>query len=233
MNKFLYQLSRPIISLYARGLLKLNVFQHAPLPEGPKILVANHPTTSDPFFVALMAKQPAHILIRANIFQVPLFGAYLRQLEHIPVVPGQGHKAFESAQQTLEAGCALILFPEGRLSPRRGGFRQPRTGAARLALSTGAPIIPIGIHLLREGIQYIKGKIGDELTVSRWPLCGPYTMTIGKAMYFEGDVEDHELVRTLSTHMMDCIIQLARQSQSTMQTASGALKAPTWNPSGF
>jgi len=57
--------------------------------------------------------------------------------------------ALDAARQLLEAGGSVALVPEGRLSPRRGGFRAPRTGAARLAILTGVPIVPIGIHLLR------------------------------------------------------------------------------------
>ena len=212
-DKLLYSISRPIIGLYAQAVLRLKVFWHAPLPNGPKILVANHPTTSDPFFVALAAREPANILIADHIFKIPVFGTYLRQLGHIPVIEGRGQVAFERAKHLLNSGKTVILFPEGELSPEAGGLHQPRTGAARLALSTGAPIIPVGIHLLQEKVRHIKSKIDGEPTITRWPFRGPYTMTIGDAVQFEGDVENRDRVRSVSAQIMEHIQNLVSQSQ--------------------
>lgn len=222
LSQFLYWVSRPVIGLYAQAMLRLKVFRQAPLPEGPKILVANHPTTSDPFFVALAARQPANILITEKAFQVPVFGAYLRRLGHIPVIPGQGRPAFERAQQALEAGRTVIMFPEGHLSLEDGSLRPPRTGAARLALLTGAPIIPIGIHLLQEKVKLITSIIEGETVLIRWPLGGPYAMTIGAALHFSGDAENRETVQTVGHQVMARIEQLMQQARERMTPLAAA-----------
>lgn len=220
LNERLYWVYRPIIGLYARALLRWKVTHQAPLPEGPKILVANHPTTSDPFFVALAARQPADILIIETAFRAPVFGAFLRRLGHIPVTPGQGRSAFERARQALEAGRAVIMFPEGRMSPEDGGFWPPRSGAARLALLTGAPIIPIGIHLLRERVKLFTGVIKGEPVIVRWPFRGPYMLTIGEALHFTGDAADHDTVSAIGRQIMAHIERLVAQARERWETLS-------------
>lgn len=212
----LYWVSHPMVSLYAQLMLKWKVARHGPLPEGRKIIVANHPSTSDPFFVALAAQEPATILITEKAFNVPLFGTYLRRSGHIPVIPGQGREAFERAKALLEADRTLILFPEGTLSPYEGGLARPHTGAARLALLTDAPVIPVGIHLFWKRLRHIHGKIGGKWTESRWPLRGPYAMTIGQPLYFNGDVDDRGVVVEIAERIMDNIAHLMQQSQGML-----------------
>jgi 1-acyl-sn-glycerol-3-phosphate acyltransferase len=156
-------------------MLKLDVLWYAPLPAGPKLIVANHPSISDPFYLALLSLQPIKILIIDNPFSVPLFGAYLRRSGHVPVVPGNGQTAFAKARQLLEAGHSVALFPEGWVSPPEGGFNPPRTGAARLALLTGVPVVPVGIYLPRERNHVVSATINGKRTVGHWYLRGPYS----------------------------------------------------------
>ena len=87
-----------------------------------------------------------------------VLGRYLRAAGHIPVITGNGRAAFEEAKRLLGAGQTVTIFPEGSISPLEGGFYPARTGVARLALSTGAPVIPVGIHLDRERIQHWVGQ---------------------------------------------------------------------------
>ncbi len=212
----MYRLSKPVIRLYGR-LLKLDVQRHAPLAEGAKIIVANHPSTSDPFLIALVTGEPARILIIDHAFRVPVFGAYLRGMHHIPVTPGAGHAAFETATCHLQDGGTLIIFPEGGLSPLGGGFRDPHTGAARLALITGTPIIPMGISLSPESLWHTERKYGGKLAASRWALHGPYGVTVGQPVYLDGDVEDRAYVSQASRRVMQHIIELAEESQQRLE----------------
>jgi 1-acyl-sn-glycerol-3-phosphate acyltransferase len=198
-------------------MLNLDVFWHAPLPDGPTIIVANHPSFTDPFFVAMLSSKPVSILIIASAFLVPLFGLYLRRSGHIPVSPGKGKEAFEKARQVLDEGQSIVMFPEGDASPREGGFRRPRTGAARLALLTGASVVPIGIHLHRDRLRTISSEIGGQRKIGYWYLWGPYHMTVGEAMCFEGDVQDREHVVSVSERIMQRIVSLAQQSAERMK----------------
>lgn len=215
--KLLHGLARLLVMAYTGVMLDLDVLWQSPLPDGPHIIVANHPSFTDPFFVAMLSSKPVSILIIASAFLVPVFGFFLRRAGHIPVTPGRGRDAFEQARRALEKGRSVLIFPEGDASPREGGFRPPRTGAARLALLTGAPVVPVGIHLARERLRTIESRITGASTVGYWYLRGPYHMTVGEPMHFVGDVEDRERVVSASERIMQCIIALTRESERRMK----------------
>ncbi len=222
-KKLLYWISKPVISTYANTMLKMDVQMHQQIPDGPKIIAANHPSTSDPFFVAAMLRQQAFILIKGLLFKVPIFGEYLHRSGHIPVAVGKGQMAVETAVDYLKAGHNVIIFPEGSLSPQEGGFHPSRTGVARLALLSGAPVIPVGIHLLRSRIHPIRSTIEGEIEYGRWYLSGPYNLTIGRPLQFTGDVEDRIRVRAVAVQVMSQIIALARESEMRLNQNPGKL----------
>ncbi len=217
MQGLLYWLSRPIVLLYARLMLNMDIFWHAPLPSGPQLIVANHPSFTDPFFVSLVSSQPVKILIIVTAFLVPLFGRYLRWSGHVPVDPNKGQEAFEKAKRLLEEGRSVLIFPEGDASPRQGGFRKPRSGVARLALLTGAPVVPVGIHLPRERLRTINWTIDGKPSVGYWYLRGPYNMTVGQALRFEGDPQNRAYVLSVSEKIMQQIVSLAGESEQRMR----------------
>lgn len=212
MEKFLQWFGRSVIGVGAEMLFEMDTVRRGPLPEGPKIFAPNHPSTTDPFLLLTLASEPIRILIDERLFKVPVFGAYLHGMGHIPVVPGNGRAALEEGLRRLRAGQSIAIFPEGAISPLQGGFHAPRTGAARLALMTGAPVIPIGIHLDRERIRLITTMIEDEPAVGTWYLGGPFAMTVGGPMVFRGDVENRERVRAVSEQILQRIIRLAQES---------------------
>jgi 1-acyl-sn-glycerol-3-phosphate acyltransferase len=213
VQKLLHLASMTVVRLYVWLMLRLDVSWQAPFPAGPKLIVANHPSTTDPFYLALLSPQPISLLILESLFLIPIFGVYLRWSGHIPVVPGKGRTAFDAARWLLSRGRSVALFPEGDLSPQEGGFLPPRTGAARLALLAGAPIIPIGIYVPREQSRAIVSTVDGKRLVGHWYLRGRYGVTVGQAMYFNGDVEDRRHVNAVSDDIMGRIISLARESE--------------------
>lgn len=119
------------------------------LPEGGYIAVSNHVTEMDPLAVAhavYMGGNTPHFLAKESLFKVPMLGGALRGLKQIPVIRDkrESHKSLEVAQEVLDEGGAIIIYPEGTLTrdPDLWPMRS-KTGAARLALTTGAPIVPI------------------------------------------------------------------------------------------
>lgn len=223
LKKILYWFSKPLVLSYTGTMLKMSVHKHEQFPAGAKIIAANHPSTTDPFFVAAMLRQQAFILINELLFQVPLLGAYLRRAGHIPVQAGNGQAAIDTALAYLKAGHTIIIFPEGALSPLEGGFHKARTGVARLALASGVPVIPVGIHLLREHAHTIRSTVRGRVDYGRWYLHGPYAITAGCPLRFSGDVEDRPHVRSVAAHIMHHIIELARQSEHRLNPTPGAL----------
>jgi 1-acyl-sn-glycerol-3-phosphate acyltransferase len=213
----LYKIGRKAICLYALFLLKMDVQWHAHPPKGPNLIVANHPSTTDPFYLLTLFPQPLSLLIIENAFQVPVFGEILRRSGHIAVSMADKHSAFEAAQERLQAGHSVAIFPEGDISPREGGCHATRSGAARLALMTGVPVIPVGIYLNRERCRRIDSSISGKRTRGYWYLRGPYGITVGRPMDFKGDVKDRSQVDTISTAVMQQIDTLAHDSQQRIE----------------
>lgn len=212
MNTF-YKIGRGLIRLYSRLMLNLDVRWQGDIPAGPKIFVANHPSATDPFVLHLLSREPMSVMIVSTAFTFPLFGAYICRAGQIQVLPGQGKRAMNHAKRLLHDGYSVGIFPEGDFSPQEGGFREPRSGATRLAISTGVPVIPVGIYLPRERSLRIKSKLSGKPTVGYWYLQGLYGITIGNALRFEGDVMDGEHVRAQARVMMDEIEALAGESE--------------------
>jgi 1-acyl-sn-glycerol-3-phosphate acyltransferase len=118
-------------------------------PSGGVIIAPNHISHFDPLVVAHFvygAGRWPRFLAKASVFQVPLVGAFLRKVQQIPVERGsvEAVKSLDALVDALQEGGAVIIYPEGTttrepdLWPMRG-----KTGAARLALLTGAPVIPV------------------------------------------------------------------------------------------
>jgi 1-acyl-sn-glycerol-3-phosphate acyltransferase len=233
MEKLLHWLGRSMVSIGAGLLFEMDTVRHSPLPKGPKIIAPNHPTTTDPFLILTLASEQISILIDERLFKVPVFGAYLHGMGHIPVVPGNGRAAFDEGQRRLRAGQSIAIFPEGAISPLEGGFHGPRTGAARLALMTGAPVIPVGIHLDRKRIRLVTTMIEDEPAVGTWYLGGPFAMTVGEPMIFQGDAADRALVHAASEQIMQRVIRLAQESAYRMARAQAPAAIPAADTGEF
>ena len=74
---------RQVAGLYGKALLNVSVEWQAPLPSGPKIIAANHPTTTDPFLLMGLIGEPMSILITESCFKLPGLGAFLRAAGHV------------------------------------------------------------------------------------------------------------------------------------------------------
>ena len=218
-EKMLFQAQRNFIRAYTGLLVNMNITFEAPLPEGPKILVANHPTTTDPFFLSLLSGEPILIPVTGMAFEVPIFGNLLRSAGHIPVdqIKGNDLSVIEQAVNKLAAGKTIGIFPEGALSPEIGGFAQTRTGAARMALLSGAPVIPVGIHLDQDAYVEMEGSTKNYKKTGRIVCRGSYAMTVGEARHYIGGIDDHRFVRVVAEEIMGCIIQQATKSEQRIK----------------
>jgi 1-acyl-sn-glycerol-3-phosphate acyltransferase len=121
------------------------------LPDGPIIVISNHTSYADGLLLALACKRlgrPLRLLATASVFRAPIIGRLARRLGFIPVQRGEvsAVHALDAAADALEAGEAIGIYPEGRITrdPERWPERA-KTGAVRLALRTGAPIVPVAM----------------------------------------------------------------------------------------
>ncbi len=118
-------------------------------PSGGCLIVANHTSMFDPpvvaHFVYDNGRSP-RFLAKSSLFKVPLMGRVLRGAGQIPVYreSRDATKAFTAAVEAVNRGECVLVYPEGtvtrdpQLWPMAG-----KTGAARIALATGAPVIPV------------------------------------------------------------------------------------------
>ena len=113
---------------------------------GPVILAGNHPSYLDPILIMLPIKRTVRFMAWDALFKIPGLGKLIRSLGAFPVDirPGKGEAAYLEAVQVLESGHALGIFPEGQRSDA-GPMGGLRSGVARLAIETGAAIVPITI----------------------------------------------------------------------------------------
>ncbi len=207
-----YKAGRWVVAAYARLMIDLDIAGRDRVPDGPKLIVANHPSTSDPLYLPLAFRQPIDMLLIDSAFRLPLLGGYLRRAGQVRVARA-GASAFVEARRRLEAGRSVAIFPEGNVSPRQGGTLPPRSGAARLALLTGLPVVPVGIHLPRERVRLVRSTIGRRQMNGHWYLRGPYSMTVGQPLRFDGDDGDETRVATVTRAIMDRIAALTGESE--------------------
>ncbi len=233
-NDSWYRIGRFLVRLLARSIFEFSIEWKAPIPHGPVILAANHPSTVDPALITTLTQDHVSILIRETLFKVPLFGRSLRACGHIPVIQGNGQAAFLEAQERLKAGQTVAVFPEGEISPV-GGYHPPHTGLARLALATGAAIVPVGIHLDPMQIREIKTRVDHNIEIGTWYFHGSYAMTVGKAIRLSGDIEDRGFVHRVSDSVMAQITLLAKESAQRIEVKRrmnwlGAARWWLWSP---
>lgn len=217
-QKIWYMIGRAAVNYYVRHILRADIQHEYPLPDGPKIIAVNHPSTSDPAYVTALFTEQTSILILETLFKVPVFGRSLRMAGHIPVVPGSGRDALEEATRLLKAGRTVIIFPEGVISPA-AGMHKGHTGVARLALSTGAPVVPVGISLDPAQIRMVQTKVEGKMEPGAWYLHGPYAMTVGTPSTYHGDANDHEQVRGVTGQIMQGIAVLKQRGEHRLDMA--------------
>jgi 1-acyl-sn-glycerol-3-phosphate acyltransferase len=124
---------------------------------GPVILAANHESFADEFFIPIAARRQVFYFAKAEYFTAPglrgrAMAAFFRGMGQVPVARGDLRSAaavIDIGVEVLREGKALGIFPEGTRSPD-GKLYKFRTGVARLALRSGAPVVPVGLVGTRE-----------------------------------------------------------------------------------
>ena len=116
---------------------------------GGVVVAANHLSHIDPIYSGLavhLARRAPRFLAKDSLWRVPVLGTVLRGAEQIPVFRGtaDARASLRGGVAALEQGKALIVYPEGTITrdPAHWPMR-PRTGVARLALASDAPVVPM------------------------------------------------------------------------------------------
>jgi 1-acyl-sn-glycerol-3-phosphate acyltransferase len=146
MSPRLYGLVRLIVVVLLRFWFRVRVEGAENVPEsGPAVIAPNHKSLMDPFFVGIATPRQVRFMAKAELFRGPL-GWFIRRLGAFPVRRGGGDtEAIETARAILQDGGLVVVFPEGTRVDEPDALGAPRRGAGRLAVETGAPIVPAAI----------------------------------------------------------------------------------------
>jgi 1-acyl-sn-glycerol-3-phosphate acyltransferase len=118
--------------------------EHIPA-KGPVIIAANHRSFLDPFVIGTMARRPLYYVAKQELFRNRLQGWILNALGAFPVRRGAADEDMvATAKAILARGDIVLIFPEGTRT-RPGSLGKPKRGVGRLALETGAPVVPVAV----------------------------------------------------------------------------------------
>ena len=189
---------------------------------GAVIIASNHLSFSDSIFMPLVVPRNVTFLAKSEYFTSPGIAGFIKKLTFIALgqvpIDRSGGKRSEAALLTglrlLKEGHCIGIYPEGTRSPD-GRLYKGRTGIARLAIESGAPIIPVAMFNTAE-IQ----PTGQVV-----PKVRRVEMVFGEAIYLDGDSTDQVLLRTLTNQLMEKIAQLSKQEYVSHTYASDAKDA--------
>lgn len=146
VSRPLYAFVRGIFVPFMRLWWGLRIARADRIPaEGPAIITPNHKSFWDSFFLAAATKRHLRFMGKSELFEGRLGKTFVR-LGAFPVRRGESDaEALETARVILEQGGLLSLFPEGTRVRDPEGLGVPKRGAVRLALESGAPLVPAAI----------------------------------------------------------------------------------------
>ncbi|MBW3068290.1 1-acyl-sn-glycerol-3-phosphate acyltransferase [Actinomyces sp. 594] len=214
MTPFYRFAARGAIIPFLKAVSKQHVTGTENIPrEGGFIAVANHLSNLDPLTAmrALVDEDvPIYSLAKSQLFEIPVLGHVFRAGGQIPVYrdSAKAGNSLVEAERRLGEGDPIMIFPEGTLS--RDPLQWPmtgKTGAARLAMRTGVPVLPMG----QWGAQDVLGAYGSGFR--------PFPrkdvdVLIGKPFdlsEFGEDTSDHAAVRGATAEIMRRITELVEQ----------------------
>ena len=190
--------------------------------EGPFIVAPNHLSFLDSVIVQALMPRPVAFFAKAEYFTTggvkgKVMKSFFEAVGSIPVERGEqaaSVQALKTLLEILDSGKGVGIYPEGTRS-RDGILYRGRTGVGWLALTTGAPVIPVGL-IGTENLQPADSKSVKPQH---------FTMKVGEPLYFDKTGPDHSLParRQATDRIMDAIAELSGQERSTSYNQSKAI----------
>src|SRR3954454_783310 len=142
-----YALARVVLTLPTLLIYRVRAIGVENVPrQGPLVLAPNHFSQMDHFFAGVYLRRKIRFMAKSQMFGPPLLTYVYKHGGVFPVRRGHhDEEAIETARILVEQGEMLLVYAEGGRS-RSGGLGQPKPGIGRIALETGAPIVPVCIH---------------------------------------------------------------------------------------
>jgi glycerol-3-phosphate dehydrogenase (NAD(P)+) len=195
VNSVVYWSVRAVLEPAIRVWFRVSSSGHRKIPDGPVILAANHRSFLDPFVIGVCLRRPIYFVAKRELFRNRLQGWLLNCLGAFPVRRGESDEdSVRTALGLLERGEAVVIFPEGTRI-RSGSLAKPKRGVGRLALASGARVVPVAVT-------------GTERARSRRLLIKPVKVSLrfGRSLSFPR-VEDPapRLAREVTERIWPCV----------------------------
>jgi 1-acyl-sn-glycerol-3-phosphate acyltransferase len=188
---------------------------------GGAVLASNHVSYLDFIFCGLAGvqrKRLTRFMAKQEVFAHPVGGPLMRGMHHIPVDRSAGSGSFREAMKALKQGEVVGVFPEATIS-RSFTVKEIKSGAVRLAMATGTPLIPVALW----GGQRIfsKGLPRDFRTRGR-----ALTIAVGEPMY-PTRADDADL---LTVELRERMQELLDHAQKTHPDQPEPGQDAPWHP---
>jgi 1-acyl-sn-glycerol-3-phosphate acyltransferase len=171
--------------------IRVSGFENLPLGKtSPAILLVKHQSTLETFLIPTLMPHPLAYVFKKELIYVPFFGWAMGRMDMIHIDRSLRTQAFnrvvEQGKRLLAQGIWIIMFPEGTRIPRgqKGVYKH---GGTRLAVETGAPVVPIAVT---------SGKVWPRKAFIKRP--GLVDISIGKPIPSQGRDPD-ELMREVES----------------------------------
>ncbi|MGI5971941.1 MAG: lysophospholipid acyltransferase family protein [Oscillospiraceae bacterium] len=164
------------------------------IPEGSALLCANHTSYLDPVMlaIAIRLKNAPCFMAKAELMRVPVLGWLIKKFGAFGVKRGMSDlAAIKHADELLRAGRKVALFPQGT-RVKKGRDIRAKSGAVRLAVSSGAPLIPVFIPEKKRLFRI-------------------NTVIVGKPYYMEPDLTNFAELRSLADELLNKIFDLGEE----------------------
>jgi 1-acyl-sn-glycerol-3-phosphate acyltransferase len=187
---------------------------------GPVIVASNHLSFSDSIFMPLVVPRKVTFLAKSEYFTSPGIKGFIKKITFIALgqvpVDRSGGRRSEAALLTglelLAEGACIGVYPEGTRSPD-GKLYKGRTGIARLAIESGAAVVPVAMFNTAE-IQ----PTGQVV-----PKVQRVEMIFGEPLYYKGDTSDLKLLREITDEIMEKIQEISNQEYVDMYASEAKL----------
>jgi 1-acyl-sn-glycerol-3-phosphate acyltransferase len=207
----------PILTLLFRP--KVTGLRNVP-QSGPVIIASNHLSFSDSIFMPLVVPRKVTFLAKSEYFTSPGIKGFVKKMTFIALgqvpVDRSGGRRSEAALLTgldlLANGACMGIYPEGTRSPD-GKLYKGRTGIARMAIESGAAVVPVAMFNTAE-IQ----PTGQVV-----PKVQRVEMIFGEPLYYKGDTSDLKVLRQITDEIMQKIQELSGQEYVDMYASEAKL----------
>ncbi len=181
--------------------------EHVP-GEGGAVVAANHASFFDPVFLGSMVDRPIRWMAKAELFRHPVSSFFFGRAGQIKVdrVSGGNQEAVDRCVELVAEDRLVGIFPEGGRSID-GSLRRGKTGVARVAMRTGAPVIPVALNSYDVLPKHARVPALDD----------PLVIMFGEPLSFSGEgkrVGDREACREVTDAVMGEIARLLERART-------------------